>query len=35
LLTSWRWSDRLSTAAELDELAGLWQGAVEALGTAL
>jgi mycobactin peptide synthetase MbtF len=35
LLTSWRWSDRLTTAAEAGELADLWSRALGALGEAL
>jgi len=35
LLTSWLWSERLCSAAEVDELARLWHHAVEALGEAL
>ena len=35
LRTSWRWSDQLSTAAEVDRLAGLWQRAVAVLGEVL
>ncbi|MGV0835202.1 amino acid adenylation domain-containing protein [Mycolicibacterium thermoresistibile] len=35
LVTSWRWSDRLTTAAEAEELANLWQQAIEVLGEVL
>jgi mycobactin peptide synthetase MbtF len=35
LLTSWRWSDQLTTAAEAGELADLWSRALGALGDAL
>jgi mycobactin peptide synthetase MbtF len=35
LRTSWRWSDRLSTADELEQLTALWSRAVTALGGAL
>lgn len=35
LFTSWRWSDHLSTEAEVDELARLWQDAITTLGDAL
>jgi mycobactin peptide synthetase MbtF len=35
LLTSWRWSDQLSTAEEIDELSTLWRTAMTILGDAL
>lgn len=35
LRTSWRWSDLLSTAAEVDRLVALWERAVTVLGEAL
>lgn len=35
LLTSWRWSDRLSTAEEIDQLSTLWHTAITVLGEAL
>ncbi|MGH3522142.1 MAG: condensation domain-containing protein, partial [Mycobacterium sp.] len=35
LLTSWRWSERLTTQEEADELAALWCDAVAALARAL
>ncbi|MDZ4265182.1 MAG: condensation domain-containing protein, partial [Mycobacterium sp.] len=35
LRTSWRWSDVLSTAEEMDRLADLWRRAVTVLGKAL
>jgi mycobactin peptide synthetase MbtF len=35
LLTSWRWSDRLSTAEEIDQLSTLWRTAITTLGDAL
>jgi mycobactin peptide synthetase MbtF len=35
LFTSWRWSDQLSTTAEVDQLAALWQMAITTLGDAL
>ncbi|WP_102143879.1 non-ribosomal peptide synthetase [Mycobacterium hubeiense] len=35
LMTSWRRSEKLSTAAELDELAELWRRAIDVLGEAL
>ena len=35
LRTSWRWSDRLSTPADADEIAALWRDAVAVLGDAL
>ena len=35
LLTSWRWSDQLSTAEEVDELSALWRTAIKTLGDAL
>lgn len=35
LLTSWRWSDQLSTAEEIEELSALWRTAITTLGEAL
>ena len=35
LRTSWRWSDRLSSEAEVDRLGELWSQAVAVLGDAL
>lgn len=35
LLTSWRWSDRLSTAEDIDQLSDLWRTAITTLGDAL
>ncbi|MCK5753938.1 MAG: non-ribosomal peptide synthetase, partial [Mycobacterium sp.] len=35
LRTSWRWSDRLSSEAEVDRLSELWSQAVTVLGEAL
>lgn len=35
LLTSWRWSERLSTATEVETLATMWTRALVALGEAL
>lgn len=35
LLTSWRWSDQLSTAEEIDQLSTLWRTAITILGEAL
>nr|WP_197380063.1 non-ribosomal peptide synthetase [Mycolicibacterium mengxianglii] len=35
LLTSWRWSDQLSTVEEIDELSALWRTAITTLGAAL
>lgn len=35
LLTSWRWSDQLSTATEVAALSALWQDALTTLGDAL
>jgi mycobactin peptide synthetase MbtF len=35
LLTSWRWSDQLSTAEEVDHMSALWRTAISTLGAAL
>jgi mycobactin peptide synthetase MbtF len=35
LVTSWRWSDRLTTDDEADQLAALWCDAVTTLAAAL
>ncbi|MDF2823367.1 MAG: amino acid adenylation domain, partial [Mycobacterium sp.] len=35
LLTSWRWSDHLSTSAEIERLSALWRTAITTLGEAL
>ena len=35
LFTTWRWSDQLSTAAEVDELSALWHTTIRTLGDAL
>ncbi|MGB3485739.1 MAG: amino acid adenylation domain-containing protein [Mycobacterium sp.] len=35
LLTSWRWSDQLSSEADIDQLSVLWQKAITTLGDAL
>ncbi|MET0896291.1 MAG: amino acid adenylation domain-containing protein [Mycobacterium sp.] len=35
LFTTWRWSDQLSTAAEVDALSALWQATITTLGDAL
>ena len=35
LRTSWRWSDRLSTAADVERLTALWSRSVAVLGETL
>ncbi|TFV58487.1 amino acid adenylation domain-containing protein [Mycobacterium sp. PS03-16] len=35
LITSWRWSEELSTAADIDHLGALWRRSIDALGGAL